>query len=170
MAPVQPAENTATVRFQKRSLDRRLAEIRYHIGYLIFLTSQRLSPYPQWALLREECESLPLKIVRTFGLVWNASEHAREQRWYLTQESRTKPGRRVLEAALFVACTVAHMTTCTTVRLCRGINTLPAIPWILSRGSVDMASDVAKRRRSNPPAVSDPQPGDMDKPLCGQAA
>ncbi len=158
-------ENTVTVRYQGRSLDRRLGEVRRYVSYLRFLTSQKVKPHPQWTLLKEECENLALKSVRTVGLVWNASQRANEQGWYITKESRSRHGRRILAAALLVACTVAHMTACTTIRMCRGVTTLPPIIGLTTSEIWIWHSTLQGGDDDDPPRVFEPQDGDMLKPV-----
>ena len=130
IATLQHEEGNATVRYQGRSLDRQFPEIRPYVPYVIFLTSQHKQPHLQWTIVRDEAELLPRKGQKIYGLVLNmAPAH---YGWYLSKESKTKQGQKVLEAALYIASTTVHLQTCTTVRMVRGVQTLAPLKGFMA--------------------------------------
>ena len=116
---VQADENAITVRYQGRALERRGQEVRDHVAYLIFVVSQKAHPHVQWQLLRETVEGYKIGTMKTYGLILH--HDPRSSGWHLTKDSQCAHGRKLLEAGLFVAATVAHMETCTTLRFARGV-------------------------------------------------
>ena len=158
IATVNAADGNITVRYQGRSLDRQINEVRHHIPYLVYFSALHFSLVPYWIELRDFAENLPAGTSKTFGLILDL--RSQQTGWKLTRATETAEGKMILEAAMVLAHTALHLTGFTTVRLARGCSVLQPLHgfvfselwfWqcVLEGGSKNDTPDIFESQRDD---------------------
>ena len=115
--------------------------------------------------MSEVCAGLSMKTQKLYELVLHRRQQTEDLGWHLTKESQTSQGRRFLDAALFIATTVVHMETCTTIRIARECPTLGPLSGFTSAETWIWHSTLQGEDVDDPLRVYDAESGDLDKPF-----
>ena len=162
IATVQENEAQVTVRYQGRTLDRRIQEVRHHIPYLVFFSCLHAELLGQWEHLRDYCEALPRGTAKVFGVVF--AHNAKHTGWRLTQATQTDEGHRLLQCALVLASTGIHLEGCTTVRLSLGVSHLQPLTGFKQCELWFWRSVSRGGSAHEAPLMYEADPGDLDRP------
>ena len=157
---INESEGNVSVRFQGRTLDRRNAEVRPHVAFLVYASMYLPELFSVWLYLKQYCQGLKSGTCVIVGIVLSSSG------WLLIRFGGTEEGKQLLQSGLELAHRLYHIPNCTTIRFWKGCHSVPALlGGFVCSEVVAWAPDDRVDIDAPEPECFTPEPGDLERSL-----